>query len=143
MLVKKEYDFDFRNDCWGGAKDRINHLTDDLVDKLESYLDDPELWSEEVPEETEVNDFIWFEDETYADWLGFRSSEQLWDYCDLIKNGADEDEIWEDSDGELHAEGELISDFDIYMSENPDDWADDYGGFEDWAEDNGYEKFEI
>lgn len=142
MLVRKEYDFDFRNDCWGGAKDRINSLTDDLIDKLESYLDDSSLWGEEVPTETEVNDFIWFEDDTYAEWFGFESADQMYKWCELINNGADEDEIWEDSDGEIYPEGLLISDFDIYMSENPD-WSDYYDGFEDWAEDNGYEKFEI
>lgn len=142
MLVRKEYDFDFRNDCWGGAKDRINSLTDDLIDKLESYLDDSSLWSEEVPTETEVNNFIWFEDDTYAEWFGFDSSFQMWEYCELVNDGIDEDEIWKDETLGLVSESELRSNFDIYMSENPD-WADYYDGFEDWAEDNGYEKFEI
>jgi len=136
-------EFDIRKDCWSGAKDRIENFTDDLLDQFEEFLETnyQDIFGEQ-PTATDVNDLIWFEDDTYADWLGFRNAEQLWDYCDLIKNGADEDEIWEDSDGELHPEGLLLSDFDIYMSENPD-WADDYDGFEDWAEDNGYEKFEI
>lgn len=136
-------EFNIREDCWGGAKDRIESLTDDLLDQFEDFLEAncQDIFSEQ-PTATDVNDLIWFEDDTYADWLGFRSAEQLWDYCDIIKNGADEDEIWEDSDGELHPEGLLLSDFDVYMSENPD-WADYYEGFEDWAEDNGYEKFEI
>lgn len=142
MLVRKEYDFDIRNDCWSGAKDRIESLTDDLIDKLESYLDDSEIWGGDTPTETEVNDFIWFEDDTYAEWFGFESADQMYKWCELINNGADEDEIWKDYDGELYPEGVLLADFDVYMSENPD-WADDYDGFEDWAEDNDYEKFEI
>lgn len=136
-------EFNIREDCWGGAKDRIESFTDDLLDQFEEFLESNyhDIFSEQ-PTATDVNDLIWFEDDIYAYWLGFRNAEHLWDYCDLIKDGTDGDEIWEDSDGKLYTDELLLPDFDIYVSENPD-WADDYDGFEDWAEDNGYEKFDI
>lgn len=142
MTVRKEYEFDIRSDCWGGAKNRVNSLTDELIDKLENVLDDPELWSEEIPTDTEVNDFIWFEDDTYADWLGFKDADQLWKYCDMIDNGADEDEIWVDDENELLDSDELESRFRNAIA-NEEIYEDDYADAEEWAEDIGYERFEL
>lgn len=141
MTVKKEYEFDLYNDTWSGAQDRMKDLTDDLRDQLESILEsDPEgIFGEEIPDETSVNDFLWFEDDTYAEWLGFESSDQLWKYCKLVDNGVDEDEIYTDGDN-LVSESELFSDFELYKSENPD-WEEDYSDFVDWAMDQGYTQF--
>ena len=122
MTVKKEYEFDLYNDTWSGAQDRMKDLTDDLRDQLESILEsDPEG------------------DDTYAEWLGFESSDQLWKYCKLVDNGVDEDEIYTDGDN-LVSESELFSDFELYKSENPD-WEEDYSDFVDWAMDQGYTQF--
>lgn len=67
--------FDIRHDCWSGAADRIEMLTDDQIDTLESYLED--MYADDIPSMTEVNDFIWFEDSTWVEWLGFDSLEEL------------------------------------------------------------------
>jgi len=141
MTVKQEYEFDFYNDTWGGAKDRMHDLTDDLRDTLENYLsgDTETIFGELVPTETTVNDFLWFEDDTYAEWLGFNSSEQLWQYCDLINKGVNEDELYTNGD-DILSESELFSDFELYKSENPD-WEEDYSDFVDWAMDQGYAQF--
>lgn len=143
MYVKKEYDFDFYNDTWGGAKDRMHDLTDDLRDSLENILSgDPEsIFGEEVPTETTVNDFLWFDDDTYAEWLGFDSADIMWKYCELINSGVNEDEIYTDGDT-LVAESDLMADYELYQSENPD-WEEDYPDFSDWAMDMGYEQFMI
>ena len=101
MTVRKEYEFDIITDCWSGAKDRVDSLTPDLADRLADLLDDSELWGDDIPTETDVNDFIWFEDDTYAEWLGFEDSDKLWKYCDLVNKGIDEDDIWLDDDGEF------------------------------------------
>ena len=140
MQVKKIYDFDIRTDCWGGAKDRMEKLTDELLDDLEGMLDDEGLWGEDVPEETEVNDFLWFEDDTYASWLGFSDASQMYKWCELVNSGVEEDEIYTDGD-ELKTEADLVAEFDVYMSENPD-WEEDYSDWEEWAADNGWEIFD-
>ena len=143
MMVRKEYDFDIRTDCWGGAKDRIDSLTSELVDRLEGILDDEAIWGEEMPTETEVNDLIWFDDDNYADWLGFDGASQLWDYCTLVVDrGIDEDEIWKDPDGEVITYDDLVERYnDALANEEFDDG--DYDGPEDWADYEGYEKFDI
>ena len=65
-----------RDMVWSGAKDRVEDLTDDQIDTILNIL------SDEYPDgidETELNDFFWFEDDTYAEWLGYNSAEDLWE----------------------------------------------------------------
>lgn len=67
---------DVRFMVWSGAKDRIKYLSDDEIDTIIGIL------ATEYPDgidETELNDFFWFEDDTYAEWLGFDSAEALWE----------------------------------------------------------------
>lgn len=63
-------DFEF----WSGAKDRAKYLTLEELDTIEDILE--EVYPEGM-NETEVNDFFWFEDETLAEWLGFDSFEEM------------------------------------------------------------------
>ena len=64
-----------RDMVWSGAKDRVEDLTDDQLDAIISYLND--LYDGSI-DDGELNDFLWFEDDTYAEWLGFKSAEDLW-----------------------------------------------------------------
>lgn len=77
MIIKKEIGVDeLRDMVWSGAADRVADLTDDQIETILGILEG------EYPDgmdETELNDFFWFEDGTYADWLGYRNAEQLWD----------------------------------------------------------------
>lgn len=141
MLVKKEYDFDIREDCWGGAKNKIADMPDEFIDALESYLDDESIWGEDIPTDTQVNDFIWFDDDTYADWLGFDDSGQMWDYFDLLQKGVDEDEIWKDENGELVTFSDIEERFKTAIDEEEID-PDDYADAEEYADDY-FERFEI
>lgn len=64
-----------RDLVWSGARDRVEDLTDEQIDTIISIL------AEEYPDgidETALNDFLWFEDNTYAEWLGYSSAEDLW-----------------------------------------------------------------
>ena len=138
MLVKK--DFDIRSDCWGGAKDRIESLPYELIDILESYLSDDDFWGEDTPTDTQVNDFIWFDDDTYAEWLGFDDAEQLWKYCDLVNSGVDEDDLWFDDDGKIVTIEDVESRYNDAIA-NEYIEADDYVDAQEWAEDEGYKKY--
>lgn len=74
MKVYKEVnsysDFDF----WSGARDTVKYLTTEEVEQIFSMLE--ELYPEGM-EETEVNDFFWFEDDTIAEWLGWSDFETI------------------------------------------------------------------
>lgn len=138
ITVKKVYEFDIRTDCWSGAKERVDSLTPDLVDRLDDMLDDSGLWGDDLPSDTDVNDFIWFEDDTYCEWLGFPDVNTMWTYCDLINGGVDEDDLWLNDDGELVTYDDLVAAYTNY-----DDEDGDYTDAVEWAEDNGWEKFEL
>lgn len=65
-----------RDMVWSGAIDRVMYLSDDELDTIINIL------AEEYPDgidETELNDFLWFEDETYAEWLGWDDVETFWE----------------------------------------------------------------
>ena len=77
VTTSNDYDADgIRDMVWSGALDRVKCLSDDELNTIISIL------AEEYPDgidETELNDFFWFEDETYADWLGWDDVETFWE----------------------------------------------------------------
>ena len=77
VTTSNDYDAnDIRNMVWQGALDRVKCLSDDELNTIISIL------AEEYPDgidETELNDFFWFEDDTYADWLGWDDVEAFWE----------------------------------------------------------------
>ena len=60
MYVKKEiYDFDTLYDnSWSGAVDTLDTIGEN--EKEEELMQLLEITFEEIPSETEVNDFLWF-----------------------------------------------------------------------------------
>lgn len=75
MLVTKE--FDILNDCWSGAKDTIEALTNKQINVLEEHVESLFAYDDEIPSATDVNDFIWFETDTIAQWFGLETWEEL------------------------------------------------------------------
>lgn len=61
-------------DFWSGAKDTVKYLTGEEIDQIESIL---EGCYPEGMDETTVNDFFWFENDTIAEWLGYDSFEDI------------------------------------------------------------------
>ena len=73
MLIHTETklrDFNF----WSGGADRANCLTWKQLDTIEEILKD--IYPNGI-DETQLNDFMWFDEDTIADWLGFESFEEL------------------------------------------------------------------
>lgn len=67
---KKLSEFPF----WSGAKETAAILTELDFDQLEFILED--LYPEGVSETT-INDLFWFEEDTLAEWLGYKDFESL------------------------------------------------------------------
>ena len=61
-------------DFWSGARDTVKYLTLEELDQIEAILED---CNPDGMDETEINDFFWFEDDTIADWLGYSDFEEL------------------------------------------------------------------
>lgn len=75
MLVVRE--FDILNDCWSGAKDTIEELTNKQINVLEDHIESLFADNDEIPSATDVNDFIWFETDIIAQWFGLETWEEL------------------------------------------------------------------
>ena len=75
MYVKKEYDFyDLKRNSWSGAVRTLNTIEEhNKEEELMTMLEDI---FEEVPTETEVNDFLWFEDNYIFEQLGITEDEE-------------------------------------------------------------------
>lgn len=84
MKIYKDYDFnDLMKACWGGAVDTLktieeNNMENELINYLFFYI-----LEGEIPTMTELNDFLWFEDEYVFEALGITKEEE------------DDDEYWE------------------------------------------------
>ena len=53
---------------WSGAKDRVKYLTLHELDVIEDIFEDI---CPDGMDETSINDFFWFEEDTIAEWLGY------------------------------------------------------------------------
>ena len=83
---------------WSGGADTANYLTEDELDTIETILED--LYPEGM-DETDINDFFWFDDDTIAEWLGYRDFESLMNRDEEDdEEEDDEDEDDEDEDEE-------------------------------------------
>lgn len=77
MFVKVEInDFNsLKYNCWCGALDTLNAIEErGMEDEFMNYLED--IFCDEIPTMTELNDFIWFEDETIFGDLGIEIEEE-------------------------------------------------------------------
>ena len=61
-------------DFWRGARDTVKYLTDEDLDQIEEILED--LYPDGM-DETDVNDIIWHEADTIAEWLGYEDFEEI------------------------------------------------------------------
>ena len=71
-VIKEVWLNDF--EAWSGAEDTMDVLTSDQLDTIECMLED--LYPDGI-EETDLNDFLWFEKDTIAEWLGFGDWDEL------------------------------------------------------------------
>lgn len=61
--------------AWGGAINTLDRIiAEDKCDELEAILED--LYPDGITE-TELNDLLWFDDETVLGWLGIRTESEI------------------------------------------------------------------
>lgn len=75
LTIKKEIDFnDLKNMVWSGAVDTMQRIEDEQKqDSLMALLN--EVFFEEQPDITDVNDYLWFESDDIYEYLGISSDE--------------------------------------------------------------------
>ena len=71
-------------EAWSGGRDTLEVLIEKgLCDTVENILND--IYADEAPTDTEINDTLWFSRDEIAEWCGFSSWEAL-------ENGEGEEE---------------------------------------------------
>ena len=76
MYIKKEMNFtDLFNNSWSGAIDALKAIEEaDKEEELMEYLE--VVFEGDVPDETSVNDFLWFERDEIYEYLGVSDNEE-------------------------------------------------------------------
>lgn len=78
MYVKQDIGFyDLQENCWSGALDTLKTIEEhNKEEELMAHLEDVfETYFGKVPEMTEVNDYLWFDDEAIFEALGISETE--------------------------------------------------------------------
>ena len=89
MKIISETSLD-RFEAWSGGRDTLDVIIEkDLCDQLEAMLEN-DIFPDGCTD-TELNDLLWFERDTIAEWLGFSDWDEL-------ENGEEDEE--EDEEGE-------------------------------------------
>ena len=66
--------YTLRNATWSGAKENIALLYDDEIEQILSILDEVAYhW-----DMTTLNDFFWFDTDTWVEWIGFDDFETFY-----------------------------------------------------------------
>lgn len=74
MEIKKDYDFeDLKRNSWSGAINTLEKIEEN--EKEEELMQLLEYTFEDVPSATEVNDFLWFDDDFIFEELGIKRRE--------------------------------------------------------------------
>lgn len=68
-------DFDF----WAGAKENVKILTMDELRDIETFLEGLYMEMQEIPTETEINDFMWFEVDIIAQICNYNDWDELFE----------------------------------------------------------------
>ena len=76
LEVKQEMNFeDLKNNCWSGALNTLSTIEEEgKEEELMSHLED--LFYDSTPTMTELNDYLWFDDELIYDALGIAEEEE-------------------------------------------------------------------
>lgn len=76
MYIKQDMDFNnLMNNCWSGAVDTLKTIEEhNKEDELMAHLE--EQWLDEMPTMTQINDYLWFEDEYIFQCLGISETEE-------------------------------------------------------------------
>ena len=76
MWIKKDYDYnDLKENSWSGAVNTLKRIEEaNKEEELMNFLED--IFYENIPSDTEVNDLLWFEPEMIYESLGISDEDE-------------------------------------------------------------------
>ena len=77
MTVELDMTYEeIKDKLWSGAKDTVEELTNDEFEQVMSILEN-DYFTDGYPTMTTINDILWFERDTIADWLGYEDFDAI------------------------------------------------------------------
>lgn len=80
---------EIKDKLWSGANDTVEELTNDEFEQVMSILEN-DYFTYGSPTMTTINDILWFERDTIANWLGYA------DFDAIISRNEDKEEDKDD-----------------------------------------------
>lgn len=76
MWIKQEYDYnDLKENSWSGAVNTLRRIEEaNKEEELMNFLED--IFNENIPTDTDVNDLLWFEPEMIYESLGISDEDE-------------------------------------------------------------------
>lgn len=98
MYIKCDFSFmELRDNVWSGAVDTLKSIADaGLEDDFMNYMD--EMWCDQEPTMTEINDWLWFDSEIIFCDLGLDEDGNLPNDDEDEDEGEDEEDEDEDEE---------------------------------------------
>lgn len=67
---------DLRDFVWSGARDRVAELSDEQCERLIEHMREIFADQSEPVTDTQINDYIWFEEDEWKEAIGFSEEEE-------------------------------------------------------------------
>lgn len=130
--MQYKVDFDINQfQFWSGAKDRIEGLDSDTLERLGQHIEEVFGFDEELPTDTAINDYVWFEWESICPSIGIDTDGNAIGSEEWVKKAIFDKSWWDKETSHKHAE-----DFMKFVDcENMDDVDELIDAFEEWYTD--------
>ena len=77
MYYKVEFDIETFHAWSGGLDTKQDILKANLSEEFNSYMEEAFSYTEDIPTDTEINDFLWFERDEIYQFLGLNEDGEL------------------------------------------------------------------
>lgn len=127
--MQYKVDFDINQfQFWSGAKDRIEGLDSDTLERLGQHIEEVFGFDEELPTDTAINDYVWFEWDSICEAIGIDDEGNPVGSEEWVKRAIYKKYDWDEETAHGYADA-FMEDEDC---ENMDDADELIDAFEEW-----------
>lgn len=127
--MQYKVDFDINQfQFWSGAKDRIEGLDSDTLERLGQHIEEVFGFDEELPTDTAINDYVWFEWDSICEAIGIDDEGNPVGSEEWVKRAIYQKYDWCEEEAHQYADA-FMEEVDC---ENMDDVDELIDTFEEW-----------
>lgn len=130
--MQYKVDFDINQfQFWSGAKDRVEGLDSDTLERLGQHIEEVFGFDEELPTDTAINDYVWFEWDSICEAIGIDDDGNPVGSEEWVKRAIYKKYDWDEETAHKHAEDFMK----VVDCENMEDTDELIDAFEEWYTD--------